>query len=258
MLRLPSRRRKGFIARRATLYRLQVESLEARRLLAVITVTSTGDAINATDGVVTLREAITAANDNKNISDVVGVGAYGNDTIDFDIPGTGVADDPADLRPTDDHRPADDRWLQPAGVRPQHQPCRAAAQRQIAHRDRRRERRRCAVRDDHYRGEQQHSARSGHQPHARGEDRHRLLRSTAGDNQIEGNYIGTDATGTQDCSPNPTPMSAAESSVRTRGNTIGGTTPAARNLISGNVGVWHQRQRPGSIPSIDSQVARAT
>ncbi len=58
--------------------------------MAVITVTSTGDAIDPTDGQVTLREAITAANQNANFGDVVGVGAYGNDTIDFDIPGAGV------------------------------------------------------------------------------------------------------------------------------------------------------------------------
>ena len=63
--------------RRKSAYRPRIESLEDRRLMAVITVTGTGDAINPTDGVVTLREAITAANDNKNISDVVGVGAYG-------------------------------------------------------------------------------------------------------------------------------------------------------------------------------------
>ena len=77
--------------RRNSAYRPRIESLEDRRLMAVITVTGTGDAINATDGVVTLREAITAANSHKNISDVVGVGAYGtDDTIAFDIPGPGV------------------------------------------------------------------------------------------------------------------------------------------------------------------------
>ena len=63
--------------RRKSAYRPRIESMEDRLLMAVITVTSTGDAINATDGVVTLREAITAENSHKNISDVVGVGAYG-------------------------------------------------------------------------------------------------------------------------------------------------------------------------------------
>ena len=90
MFRRPRRRHKKSIAHREISCRPQLESMEQRRLMAVITVTGTGDAINATDGVVTLREAITAANGNKNISDVVGVGAYGNDTIAFNIPGTGV------------------------------------------------------------------------------------------------------------------------------------------------------------------------
>ena len=77
--------------RRKSAYRPRIESLEDRLLMAVITVTGTGDAINATDGVVTLREAITAANSHKNIGDVVAVGAYGtDDTIAFDIPGPGV------------------------------------------------------------------------------------------------------------------------------------------------------------------------
>ncbi len=87
---------RAITVRRKPSFRPRIEVIENRLLLAVITVTSTGDAINPNDGVVTLREAITAANSNKNISDVVGVGAYGNDTIDFDIPGTGVQT----IRPT--------------------------------------------------------------------------------------------------------------------------------------------------------------
>ena len=67
--------RKRPIARREISCRPQIESMEQRHLMSRITVTGTGDAINGTDGVVTLREAITAANSNKNISDVVGVGA---------------------------------------------------------------------------------------------------------------------------------------------------------------------------------------
>ena len=90
MLGVPRRRHKRSIVHRASSCRPEIESMETRCLMSLITVTGTGDAINATDGVVTLREAITAANDNKNISDVVGVGAYGTDTIAFDIPGPGV------------------------------------------------------------------------------------------------------------------------------------------------------------------------
>ncbi len=50
---------------------------------ATITVTSTADTI-AVDGQVTLREAITSANNNANLNaDVTASGAYGNDTIVF-------------------------------------------------------------------------------------------------------------------------------------------------------------------------------
>ena len=53
-----------------------------------ITVTGIGDAI-AVDGVVTLREAITAANKNQPSGDAP-AGDSGLDTIQFDIPGSGV------------------------------------------------------------------------------------------------------------------------------------------------------------------------
>jgi hypothetical protein len=57
---------------------------------ATITVTGTGDTI-AVDGLVTLREAITSANNNANVNgDVVAVGGYGTDTINFAISGGGV------------------------------------------------------------------------------------------------------------------------------------------------------------------------
>ena len=58
---------------------------------ATITVTSTGDSI-AVDGAVTLREAITSINNGANVNgDVVPVGPYGtNDLILFNIAGTGL------------------------------------------------------------------------------------------------------------------------------------------------------------------------
>jgi hypothetical protein len=57
---------------------------------ATLTVTGTGDTI-AVDGLVTLREAITSANNDANVNaDVIAVGAYGTDTIKFNIPGAGV------------------------------------------------------------------------------------------------------------------------------------------------------------------------
>ena len=50
-----------------------------------------------------------------------------------------------------------------------------------------------------------------------------------GGNVIEGNYLGTNVTGTA-----ALPNSAAGVAVFSPNNTIGGTTPAARNILSGN------------------------
>jgi len=56
---------------------------------ATITVTGTGDVV-AQDGVVTLREAITSANNDASVNlDVVAVGTYGADVVEFNIPGAG-------------------------------------------------------------------------------------------------------------------------------------------------------------------------
>src|SRR6516165_442617 len=74
---------------RRRLRRPDVEVLEQRSLLATITVTGTGDTI-AQDGVVTLREAITAANTNADPSGDTTPGDPGPDTIAFHIPGAGV------------------------------------------------------------------------------------------------------------------------------------------------------------------------
>ena len=62
--------------------------MEGRLLLATIVVTGTGDTI-ADDGIVTLREAITAANTNAASGDAA-AGDDGLDTIAFDIPGDDV------------------------------------------------------------------------------------------------------------------------------------------------------------------------
>src|SRR3569623_2953041 len=69
----------------------RLESLEPRRLLATITVTSAGDAA-AVDSGVSLREAILSINAGANLNaDVVASGAYGTSvTILFNIPGGGV------------------------------------------------------------------------------------------------------------------------------------------------------------------------
>jgi len=69
---------------------LALVGVSAPTQAATITVTGSGDAI-AVDGLVTLREAITSANNNANVNaDVVAVGAYGTDTINFAIAGAGV------------------------------------------------------------------------------------------------------------------------------------------------------------------------
>src|SRR5205814_10319166 len=57
------------------------------------------------------------------------------------------------------------------------------------------------------------------------------------DNFIEGNFIGTDPTGTLSQG-----NGAAGILVLTNDNRIGGTTPASRNLISGN-GSWRVQLR---------------
>src|SRR4029079_12857251 len=59
---------------------------------ATITVNSTSDATNATDGLCTLREAITAANTDTQSGAVAGesIAGSGSDTIAFNIPGSGV------------------------------------------------------------------------------------------------------------------------------------------------------------------------
>ena len=55
--------------------------------------------------------------------------------------------------------------------------------------------------------------------------------TSSGGNLIEGNYIGTDVTGTIDRGNVDDGLD-----IRTSSNTIGGTTAAARNIISGNDG----------------------
>jgi hypothetical protein len=67
------------------------ERVEDRVLLAGVVVTGTGD-VNSTDGVVTLREAMTSINNGASLNaDVTVTGTYGvGDTITFNIPGSGV------------------------------------------------------------------------------------------------------------------------------------------------------------------------
>jgi hypothetical protein len=71
------------------------ELLEDRVLFATITVTTAADSLKANDGVVSLREAITATNANSSLGDpdIIGQnpGSYGSaDQIRFNISGSGV------------------------------------------------------------------------------------------------------------------------------------------------------------------------
>jgi hypothetical protein len=76
--------------RRAARPRFQpgLEAMEDRTVPAILTVTGVGDTI-AVDSVVTLREALTAANTNAPAGDAF-AGEVGLDTIKFNIPGGGV------------------------------------------------------------------------------------------------------------------------------------------------------------------------
>lgn len=74
--------------RRTSSLRAALEVLEQRIALATITVTGTGDTVDDSDGVVTLREAILAANNNAVVGDAP-AGDAGLDTIEFDIDGAG-------------------------------------------------------------------------------------------------------------------------------------------------------------------------
>ena len=97
---LPGARRSWGISRRSVKIRgarrfalgcaLALAAMQGTVQAATLTVTGAGDTI-AVDGVVTLREAITSANNNANVNaDVVAVGTYGTDTINFNISGAGV------------------------------------------------------------------------------------------------------------------------------------------------------------------------
>src|SRR5262245_9625032 len=70
--------------------RLAVEALEDRAVPAILTVNSTADDTTAGDGLVTLREAILAANSASDVKTDLGQTSSGGaaDTITFDVTGT--------------------------------------------------------------------------------------------------------------------------------------------------------------------------
>src|SRR5438874_4427438 len=76
-------------------YRARLELLESRLAPAIVTVTTVADDLTPNDGSVSLRESITAINAGNDLGDpnitAQNPGIFGiNDTINFNIPGTGV------------------------------------------------------------------------------------------------------------------------------------------------------------------------
>ncbi|NOZ41333.1 MAG: hypothetical protein GXP24_14070 [Planctomycetes bacterium] len=76
---------------------LRFETLEDRRMLAVVTVTTDQDVVDFNDGLTSLREAIFATNL-----------IEGADEIQFDFGHDGPSNDFANARRVGDHRFADD------------------------------------------------------------------------------------------------------------------------------------------------------
>ena len=190
---------------------------------ATITVTGTGDTI-AVDGAVTLREAITSINNGANVNaDVVAAGVYGtNDQIVFNIPGTGVQTiAPASNLPNITQPVTIDGYTQPG-----------SSPNTLAVGDN-------AVLKIDLSGVNYSSACTGLAVRAsnatiRGLAIHLCgapldIRGGSG-NKVIGNFLGTDPTGSIVDWPSIAYVLYLED---TSNNTIGGTAPADRNLISG-------------------------
>jgi len=183
---------------------------------AAITVNSTADPGDGTcDGTeCTLREAITVANANA-----------GTDTIDFDIPGAGPHTiSPGSALPTITDPVTIDGYTQP-GASPNTNPPGSGSNAVLK-----------IELDGTNAGANANgltisagsSTVKGLAINRFGDDGIDL--SANGGNVIEGNYIGTDVTGTADLGN----IGHGAYIYDAPGNTIGGTTTAARNVISGN------------------------
>jgi hypothetical protein len=205
---------------------------------ATITVTGTGDTV-AVDGAVTLREAITSINAAANTNaDVVAVGAYGtSDTIQFNIPGAGphtitvgATPLPTLVRPM-----TIDGYTEPG----------SQANMQAVGTD--------AVLNVIVRGSTVGVngltiAAGGSGSTVRGlvlQSHFVAIVLQASNVTIAGNYIGTDAAGAV-AVPNNGGIAVTNGNLGN--NTLGGTTPAARNVISGNtsaaIGIESQLPNP--------------
>jgi hypothetical protein len=189
---------------------------------ATITVTGTGDTI-AVDGVVTLREAITSINNGANVNaDVVPVGAYGtNDQIVFNIPGTGLQTiSPNSNRPNITNPVIIDGYTQP-GSSPN---TLAVGDNAVIKIDL------SGVNNPGITGLSIRTSNAtirGLAIHLCGAPLD--IRGGSG-NKVIGNFLGTDPTGSTVDWPSIAYVLYLEDSSN---NTIGGTVPADRNLISG-------------------------
>ena len=219
------RRRQADRRHRQRCFRLSFEKLEERCLLATVTVTGTGDTI-AEDGKVTLREAIISANNNASINvDIVPVGAYGSDTINFKIPGTGVHTiSPTSALPAITDSVIIDGYTQRESSPNKNGP--GLGNNAVL---------RIELDGTSASPGADGLTASGGSSTLRGLIVNRFsgngIRLASNSNVVEGNLIGTDASGTVD-------LGNAGSGVLilndTNSNRVGGTTPAARNVISGN------------------------
>ena len=182
-------------------------------------VTTTLDVVDGADGVVSLREAITSANGNA-----------GLDTITFNIPGGGVKTiAPTSALPTITGAVVIDGYSQPG----------ASANTLVAGEN--------AVilieldgtafsNSANVNGLRLVAGASGSTIRGLaiyGFPVNGILLNDSDNNVISGNFIGTDATGLVDRG-NRNSGIESQANSNSDGNTIGGTTPAARNLISGN------------------------
>jgi len=191
---------------------------------ATITVTDTGDT-SVVDGKVTLREARTSLNNASNLNvDVVAVGAYGsNDTIAFAIPGAGVHTIvAANGLPLIAVPMLIDGYTQPGAVANTNGPQQGSnAQLMI----------------------EVSCSNGGCIAIAGGNSTLRGLVINGrtgtiyiqgkGGNTISGNFIGTNPAGTAAVAHAGVSLLDILIGPNASGNTIGGTTPAARNVISG-------------------------
>ena len=208
--------------------------MEDRLLLAVITVTSAGDTIGAADGSVSLREAIMAANTDKPVGNAP-AGSPGLNTIAFDIPGAGLHTiSPTSPLPDITAPLIIDGYTQPGSspnTNPVGQGLNAVPQIEL------------------------NGANAGELTfgliHITGggstvegliinrTDGPKIEIDNGGNNIIEGNFIGTDATGSAAFPPpvqgNLTRGFDGVFVEFSNGNIIGGPLPADRNLISANV-----------------------